>query len=144
MRLAVAASPGGIQISKAIDFRGAEKTNVHAALLEQRHNVEHLAGLRGATQIRRIAHRIQQLRRRCFSDQSIFVKSDSIGRVGLLGDEKCEDRQSHADEHQLTVCDFAGGCRDHQLTVGVAACGNLSFYRGWLDQVLPFFAADLR
>ncbi len=35
---------GGIQISEAIHFGGAKKSDVHTALLEKSHHVQHRAG----------------------------------------------------------------------------------------------------
>src|SRR2546427_12124499 len=41
--LAAAVSPSGIEVAEAVCFGRAKKAHVHPALLQQRHDVEHLA-----------------------------------------------------------------------------------------------------
>ena len=86
LHFAVTIAPSGIQIAEAIYFSGAEKTELHAALLQERHHVEHLAALSCAANIRGIGHGIEQFGRRSFAYEAILVKTDSPGRMRPLRD----------------------------------------------------------
>ncbi len=68
----VAVSPSGIQVAETIDFCCAEKTHVDAALLEQTHDVKHLAALGRAENIGGITHCVEKFGRGSFANDAIF------------------------------------------------------------------------
>ncbi len=98
-----AAPPGGIQVAEAVHFRGAEKSHMHASLLQQSHHVEHLAALRGPSKIRWIAHRVEELWRRRLSDDSVLEEPDGARRVRAARDQKREHRKPHAYKDEFSV-----------------------------------------
>ena len=106
-RLTRVIAPGGVEISKTIDFGGSEKADIDAALLEKSHHVKHRTGKRRAAQIWRIGHRVEQLGCRCFANHTIFKKADRIWGVGAFGDRKGDERQTHADENNFEVVDLS-------------------------------------
>ena len=61
LHLAVAVTPGTIQVAEAIDFRSTQKTDMDTSLLEKAHDVKHLPALRSAQNIGGIAHGAEKL-----------------------------------------------------------------------------------
>src|ERR1700722_1120537 len=127
LHFVVAVAPSGIEISEAIDFGGAEKADVDAALLEEIHDVEHLAALGCVQDIRWIAHGVEQFGGRSFANDAVFEKSDGQGGVGATCDKEREHGQAHADEDDFAIVNFARGGGHHQLTEGVKATGGFGF-----------------
>ena len=138
LHFAVTIAPRGIQIAEAIDFGRAEKTELHAALLQKGHYVEHLAALSCAANIRWVGHGVKQFRRGSFANQAILVETDGARRMSPLRDEKCEHWQPHADEDEFAIGDFSRRGGDHDFARGVSArcylafairCGHRFLYR---------------
>src|SRR5277367_489314 len=135
----VAMAPSGVEIAETIHFGGAEKADVHAALLQQAHHVEHRAALRGTAQIRRIAHGVEQFGGRSFAEHAIFKKAHRTRRVRAARDEEGEHRQAHADEYEFAISDFTRGSGYHQFTEGVATRREIGFGASHYDCALSFF-----
>ncbi len=132
-------TPGSVQIAEAVHFRRAEKSDIHAALLQQRHHIEHLTALRGVKKIGRIAHGVKKFKRRCFADDAIFEKSHSARSVRTPGNQESQHRQTHSHEYQFPVADFPGRRRNHQFAKGVTAARNFRFRPSRHDKsMLPF------
>jgi hypothetical protein len=132
-------APGGIEIAETIYFGGAEKANVHAALLQQAHDVEHCTALRGATKIRRIAHGVEKFGGGSFAEHAIFKEADGVWSVRTTRHEKGEHRQTHADENEFGIGDFARGGGYHQLAEGVTTRGKIGFGTSHQDCALFIF-----
>ncbi len=111
--LAILSAPGGIEIAEAINFGSTEEAGVHAALLEEGHDVEHLSALGGVEEIGRIGHGVEELSGGSFADQAIFVEADGVGSVGAFGDDEGEHGEAHADEDEFVIVNFAGCGGDH-------------------------------
>ena len=123
----IAIAPGGVEIAEAIYFGCAEKADVHAALLQQTHHVEHGAALRCGAKIRWIAHSVEKLGGGSFAENAIFKQADCARSVRAAGYEKGKHRQAHANENQFTVADFARGGGYHEFAECVATRGEIGF-----------------
>ena len=110
-----------IQIAEPIDFRGAQETHVHAALLQETHHVEHLPALRGTAEIRRIAHRVKNFGEGVSRMIPFSKRPIACGACVRLRHKECQHRQPHSDEHQLTIADFARRRRHHDFAGRVTA-----------------------
>src|SRR5436305_12956087 len=89
----------GIQIPKAINFSRAQKSEMDTTGLQQAHHTEHVKTLGRVENIRRISHGVDQFSSRGRADDAVFEETDSLRRMSLLRDNKCYQRQSHADEN---------------------------------------------
>ena len=123
----VAVAPRRTQIAEAIDFRSTEKTHVHAALLQQTHDVEHRAALGRFVNIRGIAHGVEKFGGRRLANDAIFEKSDGPRRVRAARDEEGEHGKAHAYKNNFAVANFPRGGGNHQFAEGVGARGAIRF-----------------
>ncbi len=118
---AVALPPDSVQVAEAVHFGGAQKTNLHASLLQQPHHVEHRAAKRRAAQVDRIAHSENRLIVGSLADDAVFVEPDGARRVRAFRHGKSQQRQAHPDEDPLAIVDLPRGGSHHQFAGGISA-----------------------
>jgi hypothetical protein len=123
----IAMAPSGIEIAETIYFGGAQEANVHAALLQEAHYVQHRAALRGVAQIWWIAHGVEKFGGGSFAEHAIFKEADGAWGVSATRDDKSQHRQTHADENEFTIADLTRGGGYHQLAEGVTTRGQIGF-----------------
>jgi len=127
LHFVVTMAPGGIEISEAVNFGGAEEADVDASLLQEIHDVEHLAALGSAEDVRRVAHGVKQLGGGSLTNDAVFEQANRAGSMGAASDEKGEHGKAHADEDDFAIVNFARGGGHHQFAEGVGACGGFGF-----------------
>src|SRR5690349_14259660 len=104
-----------IQIPETVYFGSAEEAEIDLSRLQQTHHAYHVETLRRAEQIRRIGHRVDQLRRWGASNQAIFEQSNTIRSVRFLRDDEGDQWQAHANENNFAVANLAGSSGHHEL-----------------------------
>jgi hypothetical protein len=111
---------GRVQVAETVNFGGAEKSQMHASGLQQAHDAEHVQTLRSTENIWRIGHGVDEFGRWRGADHTVFKQADRLRSMGAFCHDESDERKAHADEHNFSVADFAGGGGDHQLAGGVS------------------------
>src|SRR5262249_46009486 len=113
---------GRVQIAETIHFRRAQKTEMHPPGLEQAHDAHHVQALRGAQEIRRIGHGVNQLRRRSAANYTVLKQANRVWSMSFFRDHECNERKPHADKDQFAIADLACGSADHEFAHGIFRC----------------------
>src|SRR5581483_5137794 len=92
---------------------------IDATGLQQAHHLKHVETLGRTKNIRRIGHGVDQLGGWRRADYAVLEKANGVGSVGFLGDDKCNQWQTHPDENQFAIFYFAGSGTDHEFGKGV-------------------------
>src|SRR5262249_43227308 len=99
-----------------VDLSAADEARIDLAAREQSHEVERARAPRGPAHVRRVAHGVEELRRRVVADDPKLEQADRVRRVRPFGENERDERQPHADEDLLAVADLACGLGDHDLS----------------------------
>src|SRR5436309_3270950 len=78
---AVGADRGGVEVAVAIDFRAADESGLNVAALQQTHEIDRARAPHGSGDVRRIAHGVEELRRRLVADDAELEQADGVRRV---------------------------------------------------------------
>ena len=98
-----------------IDLGAADETGLDLAALQQSHEIDGARAPDRAGDVRRIAHRVQELGRRLVAHDPELEQADRVRRVRALREHERDERQAHADEDALAIADLAGRLGDHEL-----------------------------
>src|SRR5258708_24734622 len=103
-----------------MDLRSGDEPEIDLPLGHQRHHVRHPCRPQRTGDIRWIAHRAQEGRRRLITHEAYLEEAAGARRMRVARDRISKDGEPHADEHQVTVAYLARGDRNHQLLRRVA------------------------
>src|SRR5258708_12983807 len=98
-----------------MDLRSGDEPEIYLPLGHQRHHVRHPCRPQRTGDIRWIAHRAQEGRRRLITHEAHLEEAAGARRMRVARDRISKDGEPHADEHQVTVAYLARGDRNHQL-----------------------------